>query len=305
MTVLRTRTDGCWEVKTNSWGSFLQPTPDPDATAVITKEQFEGFELLPNTPRIPAALWSRWVNLCIEMMRRGTGDLEVSCRLLRNIEDPSIYRIVVPQQKVTGVSVRVDSFDKSVDIETGEVITQWPPEGWRPCGSSHSHNGMAAFFSGTDDKYELGDPGLHIVVGTIDPNDGTYTLKASVTANKRRFDVDPDDVVDLSTSDTTYHASVVDVIQLPPTIGRTPGRFNATAALQDWTASIPIPEAKSFGALDPEVSAVRDAVQMLLIHSDARGLDPSKALMELCMEIEEHAMENTPVLDDPFYWSSY
>lgn len=303
MTVLRTRTDGCWEVKTNSWGSFLQPTPDPDATAVITKEQYEGFELLPNTPRIPASLWSRWVNLCIEMMRRGTGDLEVSCRLLRNIEDPSIYRIVVPVQKVTGVAVRVDTFDKSVDIETGEVITQWPPEGWRPCGSSHSHNSMAAFFSGTDDKYELGDPGLHIVVGTIDPNDGTYTLKASVTANKRRFDVDPDDVVDLSTSDTTYHPSVVDVIQLP--LGRAPRAFSPTAALQDWTVSTPLPEAKSFGALDPEVSAVRDAVQMLLIHSDARGLDPSKALMELCMEIEELAMENTPVLDDPFYWSSY
>jgi len=302
MTVLRTSRDGCWEVKTNTWGSFLQPTVDPDATAVITKEQYEGFELLPNTPRISGELWSRWINLCIEMMRRGTGDLEVSCRLLRNIEDPSIYRIVVPQQKVTGVSVRVDSFDKSVDIETGEIITQWPPEGWRPCGSSHSHNGMQAFFSGTDDKYELGDPGLHIVVGTIDPNDGTYTLMASVTANKRRFIISPDDVVDLSTDGATYHPSVVDVITLPggPRRTKTPA-----IALENWESSFRIPQAKSFGALDPEVSAVRDAVQMLLIHSDARGLNPSEALMELCMEIEEHAFENQPLIEDPLLWSSY
>lgn len=304
MTVLRTSRDGCWEVKTNTWGSFLQPTVDPDANAVITKEQYEGFELLPDTPRIPGELWSRWINLCIEMMRRGTGDLEVSCRLLRNIEDPSMYRIVVPQQKVTGVAVRVDTFDKSIDIETGEVITQWPPEGWRPCGSSHSHNSMAAFFSGTDDKYELGDPGLHIVVGTIDPNDGTYTLMASVTANKRRFTIDPDSVVDLSVDGATYHPSVVDAIQLP--VSTRLQIKSPAAALQTWESQFYIPEAKSFGALDPEVAAVRDAVQMLLIHSDARGLNPSDALMELCMELDELAAENQPQLaDDPFYWSTY
>ena len=94
------------------------------------------------------------------------------------------------------MSVRVESFDKAVDIETGELVEQWPPEGWRPCGSSHSHNSMGAFFSGTDDKYELGDPGLHIVVGKIDTVANTYDLCASITANHRRFLIDPELVVE-------------------------------------------------------------------------------------------------------------
>ena len=41
---------------------------------------------------------------------------------------------------------------------------------------------MDAYFSGTDDKYELGD-GLHIVVGKIDVKTGAYELTASITSN--------------------------------------------------------------------------------------------------------------------------
>ena len=132
MTILRTQRDGCWQVQSNSWGQFLAPAVDPDADTVITQEQLQGFELHPDTPKIPTALWSKWVNLCIELCKRATKDLEVSCRLLRHVDDPTRYRICVPVQKVTSVSVRVESFDKAVDIETGELIEQWPPEGWLP-----------------------------------------------------------------------------------------------------------------------------------------------------------------------------
>ena len=149
-----------------------------------------------------------------EMTKRGTGDLEVSCRLLRNEQNE--YRIAVPVQQVSGVSVRVDSFDHAIDITTGEVIQHWPPEGWSPVGSSHSHNTMDSFFSGTDDKYELGDPGLHIVVGNIDLATREYTLKASITANFRRFMIEPTQVVDLTPlSDQNYHPSVLDIIVVP------------------------------------------------------------------------------------------
>ena len=122
MTILRTQREGVWELRSNACDQFLADT-DPLLTPLSAQEQLEGFELL-DTPRIPAELWNRWVELCIELVNE-PGDLEV-CRLLRLLRTLSI--IFVPVQKVTGVSVRVESFDKAVDIETGELVEQWPPE---------------------------------------------------------------------------------------------------------------------------------------------------------------------------------
>jgi len=196
MTLLRTAHDGCWELATNSWGTFLRPAADPDANVTITEEQLKGFELRTDIAKIPADLWQRWIQLCFAMTQASSANLEVSCRLLRHEDDRSRWRILVPRQEVSAASVRVKSFDQSVDIATGEVIEQYPPTGWIPCGSSHSHNTMAAFFSGTDDKYELGDPGLHIVVGAIDLTKRNYTLAASITANHRRFLIEHDALID-------------------------------------------------------------------------------------------------------------
>ena len=306
--ILRTRKDGCWQLTTNTFGTYLSPADDPSADTVITKEQLEGFELRSDLTKIPADLWERWLKLCIEMVRKGTGNLEVSCRLLRN--DAGEYRIVVPEQHVTGVSVRVDSFDSAVDIETGEAISQWPPAGWTPCGSSHSHNTMEAFFSGTDDKYELGDPGLHIVVGTIDVNDSTYTLKASVTANRRRFDVDADAVVDLSGSkaEITYHPNVMTAIHLKPAVtvkpatswGRGFAPFNYDSEWSDFTA----PAANSSSAVTPEYQAVMDAVSALQLACSQRNVQVAPLLNRLSFELEDIAAVSEP-LDDPFYWSTY
>ena len=73
---------------------------------------------------------------------------------------------------------------------------------------------MQAFFSGTDDRYELGDPGLHIVVGTINTKKRTYTLLSSITACNRRFIVDHNAVIDPTpTPDAKYHPAVLDVVQ--------------------------------------------------------------------------------------------
>ena len=318
MTLLRTRRDGCWELQTNSYGTFLQPSDDPLADTVITEAQLEGFELIEGHSAIPADLWERWIQLCIEMTRRNSANLEVSCRLLRKADDLTQYRIVVPEQVVSGVSVRVDSFDKAIDIETGEVISQWPPEGWLPCGSSHSHNSMEAFFSGTDDKYELGDPGIHIVVGTIDPVAMTYTLKASVTANKRRFDVDSHAVVQLdspTTDGVTYHPSVLDAVTLPKstTVTRSMGLP-------------PLPPLPRVGSLDaegstfsrrhtdgdyskvtPEMEDVMDAIEKLQLACTTRNVEASAVLNRLSFEIEDlaAAADNARFIEDPFWYSSY
>lgn len=213
--ILRPRDGGCYQLVTNSWGTYLARVNDPLATHVITKEQLAGFELRTDIQRIPADLWSRWIQLCFEMTRRNRANCEVSCRLLRS-EDGASWRIVVPQQDVSTVSVRIKSFDECVDITTGEVITEYPPAGWIPAGSSHSHNTMKAFFSGTDDQYEIGDPGLHVVVGTIDVDKKTYSLKASVTANNRRFDVEHNAVIDTSAiPGVSYHPDAAAMVTLP------------------------------------------------------------------------------------------
>ena len=178
--ILRTSENGCWEVYTGTWGNYLRPAFDPDANAVITDEHLKHFELNENIYRIPSELWAKWIKLCFHYVDKVQACVEVSVRILRSVEDPSVYRFLVPRQKVSGASVRVDSFDEAIDLDTGEEITQYPPEGWVPVGSSHSHNTMQAFFSGTDDKYELGDPGIHIVVGSINTKEMKYTIAASV-----------------------------------------------------------------------------------------------------------------------------
>ena len=280
MTVLRTRNDGCYALQQNSWGTYLAPASDPLADTVITQEQLDGFELAADIPKIPAQLWQRWLDLCFEVMKRNDSDLEVSCRFLRNVENPSQYRIVVPEQVITSVSVRVNSFDNAVDIETGEVIKQWPPEGWRPCGSSHSHNTMQAFFSGTDDEFELGDPGLHIVVGELNLKDITYTNKASVTANFRRFIVDIDDVVktDIEGVDTSlsYHPDVL--------LDSTPMHF-----------------------VQPEINAVYDAIQRLRSAAAAKNVRESDVLEDVIAFAEDFMYFNREVSawDDPYYYNSW
>ena len=304
MEVLRTAASGCYRLKTNAWGTYLAPTIDPLADTVITDEQIEGFEINPDVNKIPDKLWQRWISLCVEMTKRDARNLEVSCRLLRSETDPSVYRIAVPEQSVTVASVRVDSFDKAIDIETGEVILQWPPEGWRPCGSSHSHNTMDSFFSGTDDAYELGDPGLHIVVGNINAQTGSHTLKASVTANKRRFLIEPDSVLGPEDpSVTTYHPSVIDVIKLPGTAVLT--------AYRPWGSPQPFTVPSHYAPVSSLAGDMQDfseQIDAVIAAGRQRGLDELQVLAQLKNEIddriEDEAIWNSSSLgfNDPFYY---
>lgn len=213
-TVIRT-TDGCFAVISNSWGEYIAPVPDPEATAKLEKGALDRFELHPDIHKIPADLWSRWVALCFHFAHLKQGDLEVSCRLLRKEEDRSQWRILVPRQEVSGASVRIDSFDEAIDIESGELIESYPPDGWIPAGSSHSHNTMQlARFSSTDDASELGCPGLHIVLSHIDVDKRSYVCTASITANHRRFYLeDAAAVVELEPLRQPFHPAVLEVIK--------------------------------------------------------------------------------------------
>lgn len=223
--ILRTAKHGCFEFYTGGWGTYIRPVDDPDANVIISKDDLESFTLNEDIHKIPAELWQRWVQLCFHFVEKVPSNVEVSVRILRSEEDPSVYRIIVPKQKVSAATVRVDSFNDSIDIETGEAISSYPPIGWIPVGSSHSHNTMGAFFSGTDDSYELGDPGIHLVVGSINVKDRTYAIASSVVANGRRFKVAHKDLIESDPIDgVTFHENVLDYVDYsrPLVTSRTP-----------------------------------------------------------------------------------
>ena len=211
--ILRTRRDGVWEVYDGVWGSYIRPTDDPDANVVIDEENLKQFHLKEDIHRIPADLWTKWVKLCFHFVDKVKSSVEVSVRILRSHDDPSMYRLIVPMQKVSGASVRAEDFDISIDISTGEEIVQYPPDGWIPVGSSHSHNTMQAFFSGVDDKYELDDPGIHLVVGSINTKDMKYAIAASVVGSHRRFIVEYDKLVDATPiAESNFHEKVLEYV---------------------------------------------------------------------------------------------
>ena len=215
--IFRTRRDGVWEVYNGVWGSYIRPTDDPDANVVIDEDNLNQFELKEDIHRIPADLWTKWVKLCYHFVDKVSSSVEVSIRILRNQDNPSQYRFLVPMQQVSGASVRVETFDTAVDIATGEEITQYPPDGWIPVGSSHSHNTMQAFFSGVDDKYELDDPGIHLVIGSIDTKNMKYAIAASVVGSHRRFIVEYDKLVDASPIDgAEFHKKVLEYVDTSP-----------------------------------------------------------------------------------------
>jgi hypothetical protein len=122
--------------------------------------------------------------------------------------------MVVPKQIVTGTHVEAD-LRQSVDLETGEEYTMFPPLGWVHAGTSHSHNTMSAFYSPTDDASELSVPGLHIVVGSIDHKKMEYEYIASIVLQKNRKSVDLFDVVDTEpVKDVPFHDKVLDYISV-------------------------------------------------------------------------------------------
>lgn len=208
---------GCYTLAENFFGSHPIKIEDPEADETISFDDLRQFKL-GTFSKIPADLWTAWVKLCFHFVEAGC-NTEVSCRLMH--DEAGNWRILIPRQEVGGASVRVKTFDESVDIITGEEHDFYPPEGWRPLGSSHSHNTMGAFFSGTDDHYEIDDPGAHITVGGIKLGTRQYEIAASVTANKTRFKLAYDNLLDATPVEgVNFHPKVLDYI--------TEGRTTAT-----------------------------------------------------------------------------
>lgn len=190
------------------WGRYLMQIPSEEG---LDKEAMSSFALNPNFQRVPGALWVRWIRLALHVMKE-LGNGEVSVRFTAKVVDGhTIWRCWVPKQKISPGSVNA-TFDVLRDIETGEEIKQWPPEGEEDRGSSHSHNTMNAFFSQTDNESELSSPGMHIVIGKL--SDERYTHEASIVQSKRRFTVPLFSLISEYAPDcaNTFHPSVMELI---------------------------------------------------------------------------------------------
>ena len=75
-----------------------------------------------------------------------------------------------------------------------------------------SHNTMTAFASAVDDKYELGDPGFHVIVGGIDVKKRKYTIYASITSGKTRYKIPHEALIDAVPDHTKFHPDVLNYI---------------------------------------------------------------------------------------------
>lgn len=109
---------------------------------------------------------------------------EANVILYYNKQDQS-YKIVVPQQRVTGVSVDYRREGSIHDPEMADYLR---------VGTIHSHCDFGAFHSGTDRGDETDFDGLHCTFG--DNHKENFTIVASVVVNGHRLSVDPTTVLE-------------------------------------------------------------------------------------------------------------
>ncbi len=216
--IIRTQSGKCYGMRMSPmWGRRLIECKDPEGM-VLSSDELSKIQLIPNFPKIPANIWARIIKLYFHFNDPNNKTVdsrsEVSVRFSRRHDDPSVWRCAVPRQEVGGATVKASFITGMCDIETGETLDVWPPEGEFDAGSSHSHNTMGAYFSGIDDENELPCPGLHAVVGEINDKTLRYTVVASIVLDKRRLVVQPDDVMDLTpTKNITFHPNVLNFVK--------------------------------------------------------------------------------------------
>lgn len=176
-------------------GTVLRRTDARDG-AEIPLEAFDAIQLDPEFVKVPAFIICRIRDLFIKTMEkmppaRGPDQSsEVSVVLLRDEATQKIWRCLVPEQFVGKAFVQADYERPLVDIVTGERIERLPLTGWLKAGTSHSHNTFGAFFSGTDNRNELPQNGIHFIFGNFHKNDAgiyDYNVCVSVVYHHKRY----------------------------------------------------------------------------------------------------------------------
>jgi hypothetical protein len=101
------------------------------------------------------------------------------------------FRAEAPVQIVKAHASHSGRYLTSLAVKYGMASR---PAGYLRCGSIHSHADMPAFASGTDCDDELGEDGLHVVVG--DFGKSTLSVSAAFTVAGRRFSTERGDVIE-------------------------------------------------------------------------------------------------------------
>ncbi len=137
-------------------------------------------------PMIPPEVWYqilgffKWCN--------DTYHSECQVRLFVNPKEGGGWRAwAYPQEAKTGMNAR--EINRAETVEEGAArFASWgvPPSGdWMAFGTVHSHCGMQAFQSGTDEVDEKRQDGLHITIGKL--NDKKFDLDARFYSDQMKW----------------------------------------------------------------------------------------------------------------------
>lgn len=180
---------GCYGLVNNPyWGKYYREIPDP--AGVPVPEQVNNFALDSNFAKLPSTLLFSIVSFFRYYDKR---NIEAQVILLRGEDDVTLWRVVVPAQVVSGASVNSNA--KSLcDLITGEKFTDYP-DGWLYAGTMHLHPGtLDAYWSTTDDRNELNNPGMHCTIGSVSKL--TFNICCSICLGGKRYVFQPDKLID-------------------------------------------------------------------------------------------------------------
>lgn len=174
--------DGLYERRRNKLGVFVTRIAAIDIPGLDDAME-EGWEL--NVPPIPVSLLGSVVAFFRKVYKMHRSEAFVQIFYDTATEE---YVMECPKQTVSGASVK---FERNPDFETPSRVFVL---------EIHSHAGMGAFFSGTDDRDEKEDR-FYGVVGKVDEHFPQMKLRLIVGGRVR--DVDVDDLFD--TDEEMYH----------------------------------------------------------------------------------------------------
>lgn len=134
---------GCYKLHTSdAWGKWYKQIDDPKGVDV-DPAVLRTFTLTENFPKVPistirkiVSFYRHYITNLAASSRADTNEVQVL--LLRKEPDYKEWKIVVPKQTITAVTVDAIT-NECCDISSGEEYTVFPPEGYAHAGSSHSH----------------------------------------------------------------------------------------------------------------------------------------------------------------------
>jgi hypothetical protein len=149
-------------------------------------EERERVEL--RVPRLPRELLEEVLEFFAEVYRRYRGEAIV---ILFYDAAKHEFRVGVPPQQIR---VYADYWGRWWPDHHLHYQTMERPQGFVRFGTIHSHADLQAYASHTDCEDERYEDGLHVIFGSF--KSGVLSRSASFVAGGRRFDLEPDQVLE-------------------------------------------------------------------------------------------------------------